>query len=183
MVKPNAVLNVSPPTLAFVGWSGSGKTTLIESVLPLLRAAHLRVALIKHSHHHFDIDHPGKDTYRYRQAGASEILITSPSRWAIMHDHATRQEPTLADSLAKLSPTDLVLVEGFSREPGAKIEVFRASLGKPRLTRHNPEVIAVASDSHCADAVVTLDLNAASDVAEFIIAWRIKQLAQLQPSS
>jgi molybdopterin-guanine dinucleotide biosynthesis protein B len=138
--------------LGIVGWSGSGKTTLLVAILPLLRVAGLSVSTIKHAHHGFDLDKPGKDSHRHREAGAHEVLIASSRRWALMHE-TTGPEPGLPDLLARLEPVDLVLVEGFKSHPYPKLEVFRPVLGKPSLWDREPEVVAVASDS-------TLDIGA-----------------------
>jgi molybdopterin-guanine dinucleotide biosynthesis protein B len=132
--------------LGIVGWSGSGKTTLLVSLLPLFAARGLTVSTVKHAHHGFDMDQPGKDTHRHRQAGAREVLVTSGARWALLHEVAG-PEPALPDLLARLEPVDLVLVEGFKSHPFPKLEVFRPALGKPPIWPDAPEVIAVASDA------------------------------------
>lgn len=132
--------------LGIVGWSGSGKTTLLVALLPLLRAQGLRVSTIKHTHHGFDMDRPGKDTYRHREAGAQEVLVASGTRWALLHE-IQGEEPTLPYLLTKLEPVDLVLVEGFKAHPYPKLEVHRPSLGKPPIWPDAPDVAAVASDS------------------------------------
>jgi molybdopterin-guanine dinucleotide biosynthesis protein B len=132
--------------LGIVGWSGSGKTTLLVAVLPLLRAAGLSVSTIKHAHHGFDMDLPGKDSHRHRLAGAREVLVVSSRRWALLHE-VVGPEPDLPDLLARMAPVDLVLVEGFKSHPYPKLEVFRPELGKPSLWNSEPEVVAVASDS------------------------------------
>ena len=130
----------------FAGWSGSGKTTLIEQVIPRFVAHGWRVALIKHAHHAFDIDRPGKDSYRHRHAGCTEVLITSGIRWALMHELRGEGELSLDDALARLSPSDLVLVEGWKTSPIPKLEVFRAGLGKPLLYRNDPHIVGIATD-------------------------------------
>jgi molybdopterin-guanine dinucleotide biosynthesis adapter protein len=132
--------------LGIVGWPGSGKTTLLIAVLPLLRASGLSVSTIKHAHHGFDMDQPGKDSYRHRLAGAHEVLVTSSRRWALLHE-AEGSEPGLPDLLGRLASVDLVLVEGFNSHPYPKLEVFRPILGKPSLWNREPQVVAVASDS------------------------------------
>lgn len=154
--------------IGFAGWSGSGKTTLVEQVIGLLEERGLVVSLIKHAHHEFEIDHPGKDSYRHRHAGCREVLITSANRWAIMHELRGRDELTLAEALAQLSPCDLVLVEGFKHEPIPKIEIYRAAIGKPQLFPNDRHVIAVASDQPVATALPQLDLNQPAAIAEFI---------------
>jgi molybdopterin-guanine dinucleotide biosynthesis adapter protein len=132
--------------LGIVGWPGSGKTTLIVTVLPLLRTFGLSVSTIKHVHHGFDMDQPGKDSHRHRLAGAREVLIASSRRWALLHE-SEGSEPNLPDLLSHLESVDVVLVEGFKRHPFPKLEVFRPILGKPPLWDREPEVVAVASDA------------------------------------
>lgn len=131
----------------FAGWSGSGKTTLIEQVIPLLVARGLVVSVIKHGHHRFDVDRPGKDSYRHREAGCTEVLITSGLRWALMHELRGQHEPTLHESLRLLSPCDLALVEGFKTAPIPKLEIWRAGVGKPPLHPEDPFILAIATDS------------------------------------
>ncbi len=130
----------------FAGYSGSGKTTLIERLLPLFVADGRRVSVIKQSHHDIDIDKPGKDSWRHRQAGATEVLLTSPRRWMLMHESRDAPEPSLAEHLARLSPCDLVLVEGFRHGRLPKIEVWRQPLGKPWLHPDDPNILAVVAD-------------------------------------
>ena len=130
----------------FAGWSGSGKTTLIEQVIAHLATEGIRVALIKHAHHSFDIDHIGKDSHRHREAGATEVMISSGKRWAIMHEMRGAPELSLAEALARLSPCDLVLVEGYKREPLPKLEVWRTAVGKPLLFPEDEHIIALATD-------------------------------------
>jgi molybdopterin-guanine dinucleotide biosynthesis adapter protein len=131
--------------LGVVGWSGSGKTTLITAILPLLRQAGLTVSTIKHTHHGFDMDRPGKDSFRHREAGAHEVLVASSRRWALLHEVAAN-EPDLPALLDRLEPVDLVLVEGFKTHPFAKLEVHRPTLGKPPIWPTETGVIAVATD-------------------------------------
>jgi molybdopterin-guanine dinucleotide biosynthesis protein B len=131
----------------FAGWSGSGKTTLIEQVIPLLVIRGLRVSLIKHAHHRFDVDHPGKDSYRHRHAGCGEVMITSGERWALMHELRGGPELTLEQTLARLSPCDLVLVEGYKSAPIPKLEIWRAAAGKPLLYPGDPYIVAIATDT------------------------------------
>ena len=128
------------------GWSNSGKTTLIERLLPLLAACGLRVSVVKHAHQKFDIDRPGKDSFRFREAGSHEVLISSPARWALMREHQEADEPGLHELLTHLSPCDLVLVEGFKREAIPKLEVHRVALGKPLLFPDDGHIVAIASD-------------------------------------
>src|SRR3546814_905780 len=132
--------------LGIAGWSGAGKTTLLSELIPLLVVSGLRVSTIKHAHHDFDIDQPGKDSYRHRHAGAHEVLVSSARRFALMHEHRGEPEPTLDELLAKLAPVDLVLVEGFKASAHPKIEVWRPSVGKPMRQPQDPHIIAVASD-------------------------------------
>ncbi len=147
--------------LALVGWSGSGKTTLLVALLPLLRAAGLTVSTVKHAHHAFDLDRPGKDSYRHRAAGAAEVLVASGTRWALLHELAAGAEtPDPVALAARLAPVDLVLAEGFKDAAVAKLEVHRPALGKPPLWPDRPEVLAVAADSPlpaCPRPVLPLD--------------------------
>jgi molybdopterin-guanine dinucleotide biosynthesis adapter protein len=130
----------------FAGWSGSGKTTLIERVIGHLTSQGVRVSLIKHAHHEFDIDQSGKDSYRHRAAGASEVLISSANRWALMRELRGEPELSLRQAIARFSPCDLVLVEGYKREAIPKIEVWRAELHKPLLFPVDPSILALAAD-------------------------------------
>jgi molybdopterin-guanine dinucleotide biosynthesis protein B len=160
--------------LGIVGWSGSGKTTLLTAILPLLRAAGLRVSTIKHTHHDFDMDRPGKDSFRHRQAGAHEVLIASGTRWALLHEVEGPEQP-LASLLTKLDPVDLVLVEGYKTDPFPKLEVHRPSLGKPPIWVDSPNIIAVATDSDIEiGARAMLRLNEPETVAIWIMAWIAK---------
>ena len=156
-------------TFGFAGWSGSGKTTLIEQLIPLFAKRGLRVSLIKHAHHSFDVDHPGKDSYRHRQAGASEILVTSSRRWVLMHELRGGQEPSFEDQVKHLSPCDLLLVEGFKFAPIPKLEVWRAETGEALLHPNDPHVVAVASDAKVETRLPLLDLNDPPAIAEFIV--------------
>ena len=157
--------------LGFAGYSGSGKTTLLEKVIPLLKQHGLRVSVIKHAHHDFDIDKPGKDTFRHRQAGAHEVMIASGHRWALMHELAKETEPSLDQLCAHLSPCDLVLVEGYKTEPIAKLEVHRAATGHPLLYPNDPHIIAVVTDSQAPLSLPTFDLNHAQQVADYILEY------------
>jgi molybdopterin-guanine dinucleotide biosynthesis protein B len=156
------------PVFGFAGWSGSGKTTLIEQLIPRLVARGLRVSLIKHAHHAFDIDKPGKDSWRHREAGASEVLIASDRRWVLMHELRGAEPPTLRQQVALLSPCDLVLVEGYKAAPIPKIEVHRPTLGKPLLHPADPHIVAVASDAPVDTTLPRLDLNRPEEVAAFL---------------
>jgi molybdopterin-guanine dinucleotide biosynthesis protein B len=156
-------------TFGFAGWSGSGKTTLIEKLIPRLVGRGLRVALIKHAHHAFDVDQPGKDSYRHRHAGASEVLVTSSRRWVMIHELRGAQEPSFEEHMKRLSPCDLVLVEGFKFAPIPKIEVWRAATGEPFLHPNDPHIVAVASDTRFESALPLLDLNDDGGVAAFVL--------------
>jgi molybdopterin-guanine dinucleotide biosynthesis protein B len=153
------------------GWSGSGKTTLLTRLIPLLTARGFRISTLKHAHHGFDVDQPGKDSYVHRQAGAVEVMVSSANRWALMHEHRGAPEPGLEDLLPHMSPVDLVIVEGFKRHRHPKLEVFRPSVGKPLLCREDPTVLAVASDETIADLPVPrLELEDVAGIADFVLA-------------
>jgi molybdopterin-guanine dinucleotide biosynthesis adapter protein len=146
--------------IGLAGWSGSGKTTLVTKVIPVLVERGLRVATVKHAHHDFDTDQPGKDSWLHRRAGASEVAIVSARRWAIVHELGRESEPELMEILTKLSPVDLVIVEGFKRHPHPKLEVYRAEVGKPLLHPDDDCIVAVATDKALPEAqvpVVMLD--------------------------
>jgi molybdopterin-guanine dinucleotide biosynthesis protein B len=132
--------------IGLAGWSGAGKTTLLTRVIPYLAERGLRVSVIKHAHHGFDVDVPGKDSWRHREAGAAEVLVSSTRRWALMHELRGAGEPRLPELLAKLARVDLVIIEGFKREPHRKIEVHRAANGKPLLFPDDPGVVGIATD-------------------------------------
>ena len=152
------------------GWSGSGKTTVLVRLVPLLAGRGLRVSTVKHAHHGFDIDHPGKDSYRHRGAGATEVLVASAKRWALIHELHEAPEPELAELLARMTPVDLVLIEGFKRDPHPKLEIWRRSNGKPLLCPDDPHIVAVASDEPVEGLPVPrLDLNDTDALARFII--------------
>ena len=155
--------------LGVVGWSGSGKTALLVALLPLLRVGGLRVSTIKHAHHGFDMDRPGKDSYRHREAGAHEVLVAASGRWALLHE-VVGPEPTLTELLEKLEPVDLVLVEGFKSHPFPKLEVYRPALSKPPIWRTESDVVAVASDEPTdADGRTCLPLNDPVSVAQWVM--------------
>ena len=151
------------------GWSGSGKTTLLTGLIPELVARGLTVSTIKHAHHEFDIDRPGKDSWRHRQAGASEVMVASGRRWALMHELRGAAEPALDELVAHMNPVDLLLVEGFKRHPHPKIEVHRPSLGKPLIYPDDPHVIAVAADAALAAPIPLLPLSDPGAVAAFLL--------------
>src|SRR5438552_10346370 len=132
--------------IGLAGWSGAGKTTLLARVIPHLLGKGLRVSVIKHAHHEFDVDVPGKDSWIHRQSGASEVLVSSTRRWALMHELRGAAEPRLQELLAKMSRVDLVVVEGIKREPHRKIEVHRAANGKKLLFLNDPAIVGIATN-------------------------------------
>lgn len=156
--------------IGLAGWSGAGKTTLLARLIPVLVARGLRVATIKHAHHAFDVDHPGKDSHVHRTAGASEVLVSSARRWVQIHEIGDAPEATLPDLLRRLSPCDLVVVEGFKRDAHAKLEVYRAANGKPPLHPDDPRIVAVASDEAQPQAgVPVVDLDAVEAIADLVL--------------
>lgn len=157
------------PVFGLAGRSGSGKTTLIEAMLPLLAAAGLKVSVIKHSHHDFEMEPPGKDSARFRQAGAQEVMVASPFRYAIVHELRGAPEPSLQEQVARLAPVDLVLVEGFKHADIPRIEVYRPALGKPPLHADDARFLAVATDAPLDTRLPCLPLNEPAAVAEFIL--------------
>ncbi len=154
--------------LGLAGWSGSGKTTLLIAVIPELAARGLSVSTIKHAHHEFDIDRPGKDSWRHREAGAGEVMVASARRWALMHELRGAVEPTLDELVLHMSPCDLLLVEGFKRHSHPKIEVHRPALGKTLIYPDDPDIVAIASDEVLAAPIPLLPLGDAGAVAAFI---------------
>lgn len=153
------------------GWSGSGKTTLVTRLVPELLRRGLTVSTLKHAHHAFDVDQPGKDSWRHREAGATEVMVSSANRWALMHEHRGAPEATLEELIRHMTPVDLLLVEGFKDQPHPKLEVHRPALGKPLLCRGNPHIVAVASDAPIAGLAVPLfALDDAAAIASFIVA-------------
>lgn len=155
----------------FAGYSNSGKTTLIEMLIPRFVARGLRVSLIKHAHHGFDLDRPGKDSYRHREAGATEVFLVSSKRWVLMHELRDEEEPSLEAQMAIMAPCDLVLVEGFKYTAIPKIEVHRPANGKPVLYPDNANIIAVACDAPLSSScpLPVLDLNDIDAIAAFIL--------------
>ena len=152
------------------GWSGSGKTTLMRALIPALTGRGLRVSTLKHAHHAFDVDQPGKDSYEHREAGATEVLVASAERWALMHELRGAPEPTTAQLIELMNPVDIVLIEGFKQEDHDKIEVHRPSLGKPLLCPDDPHIVVVASDAALDGLPVPrLDLNDVAAIANFVI--------------
>ncbi len=163
MTRHGAVVGIA-------GWSGSGKTSLIVRLIPALVAKGYRVATVKHAHHEFDIDIPGKDSYEHRAAGAVEVVVSSARRWAVVHENCGEPEPALGDILGRLSPADIVLVEGYKDEPHEKIEVWRGGAGRRPLYEDNPGIVAVATDDPAGiRSIPALDINDAAGVASFII--------------
>ncbi|KPK46976.1 MAG: molybdopterin-guanine dinucleotide biosynthesis protein B [Thiotrichales bacterium SG8_50] len=166
-------ISSSVPLIGFAAVSGTGKTTLLRALLPLLNARGLRVGVIKHAHHTFDIDVPGKDSYELRRAGATQTLVGSRHRWALVTETPGSEEPRLAELLLHLSPDslDLVLVEGFKAEAFPKIELHRPALGHPLMCRTDPSIIALATDAPVQDApsLPLLDLNDPASVVAFIV--------------
>jgi len=153
----------------FAGWSGSGKTTLIEKLIPLFVARGLKVSLIKHAHHTFDVDQPGKDSYRHRHAGCQEVLVSSSRRWALVHELRGAPEPGFAELIERVSPCDLLLIEGFKREKVPKLEIYRASVGEALLYSQDPSIVAIASDERLETKLPQFDLNDGPAIAVFIL--------------
>jgi len=167
-------MNITLPVLGFAAFSGTGKTTLLKQLIPLLAAQGVRVAVIKHAHHNFDIDQPGKDSYELRKAGATQMLVASSQRRALMTENTTPQEPRLHELITCLDPEniELVLIEGFKHVPFPKIELHRQALGKTLLYPQDPDIIALASD-HPADCheLPSLDINDTTAISTFILNW------------
>ena len=165
---------LTPKVFGFAGWSGSGKTTLIERVISHLAGSGVRVSLIKHAHHNFDVDQPGKDSYRHRAAGASEVLVSSANRWAIMHELRGEPELTLRQAIGLFSACDVVLVEGYKRESIPKLEVWRAELGKALLFPGDANIVALASNDLLPSDVrepsfTRFGLSDVAEIAEFVM--------------
>jgi molybdopterin-guanine dinucleotide biosynthesis protein B len=150
--------------IGLAGWSGAGKTTLLAKLIPGIVARGLKVSTLKHAHHAFDVDQPGKDSHTHRMAGATEVLVASERRFALIHELRGEAEPRLPELLARLTPVDLVIIEGYKRDPHPKLEVFRAEIGKPLIHPDDPHVVAIASDvplPHAKVPRVALDDTAA----------------------
>jgi molybdopterin-guanine dinucleotide biosynthesis protein MobB len=179
-----AAHRLTRPLLGFVAYSGTGKTTLLEKLIPLLQERGIRIALLKHAHHDFDIDQPGKDSYRLRLAGAGQVMIASHKRWALMNENPEHEgEPRLAELLQKFDPArfDLLLVEGFKHESYPKIELQRQALAKPALHPNDPDIIALASDQpDCDTPIPWLDINRPETIADFIEQWLARRPLQKQ---
>lgn len=153
-----------------VGWKNAGKTGLMERLVAEICNRGLTVSTVKHAHHVFDVDHPGKDSYRHRAAGATEVLLASRKRVALMHELRDAEEPTLEALLSKLAPVDLVLIEGYKRDAHAKIEAFRAETGNPLIATDDPTIKAVASDTPLTLDRVVFELDDTVAIADFILA-------------
>ena len=156
--------------IGLAGWSGSGKTTLITKVLPVLIRRGLKVSTLKHAHHGFDLDQPGKDSFMHRTAGASEVIISSGKRWAVLHELREEPEWNMPALLQKITPVDLVLVEGYKRESFPKIEVYRIENGKPLLHGEDGYIVAIASNTSLPDVKLpVIDLNDIEAVADALL--------------
>jgi molybdopterin-guanine dinucleotide biosynthesis protein B len=156
--------------IGLAGWSGSGKTTLLARAIPRLVTRGLRVSTLKHAHHGFDLDQPGKDSHTHRAAGATEVLVGSAKRWALVHELRGAREPRLPELLRKLTPVDLVIVEGYKREPHPKLEVYRAGLGKPLLHPDDPHIVAIAAHAPAPEArVPVVDIDDIDAIVEMLL--------------
>jgi molybdopterin-guanine dinucleotide biosynthesis adapter protein len=155
----------------FAGYSGSGKTTLIEQLIPLFTARGFTVSLVKHAHHTFEVDQPGKDSYRHRKAGCTEVLVTSSRRWALIHELRGAPEPELSEQTKHMSACDLLLVEGYKRERIPKLEVYRAEVGEPLIHPHDENIVAIASDTRLKTTLPQFDLNAPEPIAAFVLRY------------
>jgi molybdopterin-guanine dinucleotide biosynthesis adapter protein len=171
--------------IGLAGWSGSGKTTLITKLIPRLNARGLRVSTLKHAHHGFDLDQPGKDSFMHRAAGATEVIVSSARRWAVLHELREEPEWNLPDLLAKLSPVDLILVEGFKRDRAVpKLEIHRLANGKPLLYPDDPSIVAIACDSTLpAPPVLLVDLNDIDAVVDVLLEYAAPVSAALKGTS
>ena len=152
----------------FAGYSGSGKTTLIENVIPVLIRRGLRVSLVKHAHHAFDVDQPGKDSYRHRKAGAGEVMLTSAKRWILMHENIEEPESELPEQLQRMSPCDLVLVEGFKKQSIPKLEIHRKAHGAPFLFANDPHIVGIATDEAVVSKLAQFSLEDYETIAAFV---------------
>lgn len=160
--------------IGLAGWSGSGKTTLVTKVIPRLIARGLRVSTLKHAHHGFDLDQPGKDSFFHRAAGATEVIISSAKRFAILHELREEPEWDLPDLVGKMSPVDLVLVEGYKRDAFPKLEIHRAANGKPLIHPDDPHIVAVASDVALpAAGVPVVDLDDIEAIADLLVKYAV----------
>ena len=158
--------------MGIVGWSGSGKTSLLVELLPILKGRGLTVSTMKHAHHRFDVDKPGKDSFQHREAGASEVLVVTSSRWVLMHESREEPEPSIEALIDRMTPVDLLLIEGFKTHPHPKLEIHRESEGKPLLCPDDPNIVAVASDRPVPGLdLPRLDLNDPPAIADFILRY------------
>jgi molybdopterin-guanine dinucleotide biosynthesis protein B len=156
--------------LGMTGWSGAGKTTLLTKLIPELVRRGISVSTMKHAHHGFDVDTPGKDSYEHREAGATEVLVSSAKRWALMHEIRGAAEPAAAELIQHMTPVDLILIEGFKREAHDKVEIYRESNGKPLLSTGDPSFVAVFSDQAVPQtSLPVIDLNDTAAIADFIM--------------
>jgi molybdopterin-guanine dinucleotide biosynthesis protein B len=156
--------------MGLVGWSGSGKTSVMVELLPILKEKGIKVSTMKHAHHRFDVDKPGKDSFRHREAGASEVLVVTSSRWVLMHESRDESEPSIESLIERMTPVDLLLIEGFKTHHHPKLEIHRESEGKPLLCPDDPEIVAVASDRPLPDLKIPcLDLNDPALIVKFIL--------------
>jgi len=166
--------NRQQPVMGVMGPSGSGKTTLLSDLIPILTKRGFTVSTVKHTHHGFDVDKPGKDSYRHREAGAQEVLLASANRWALLHEVGAEAEPNMVDLIAKMTPVDILLIEGFKKHDFPKIEVFRPSIGKPLLSAQDQSVVAIATDDQNDPRLKDvrcglLDLGNIHAIADFIV--------------
>lgn len=160
--------------IGLAGWSGSGKTTLLSQLIPELTSRGLRVSTIKHAHHKFDVDQPGKDSFQHRQAGATEVMVSSANRWALMHELRNAPEPSLKELILQMSEVDLLLVEGFKHDLHPKLEVYRPSVGKPMLNPNDDCIVAIASDSALPAArVPVVDIGDLASIADIALAHAV----------
>ena len=153
----------------FAGWSGSGKTTLIEQLIPRFTQRGLKISLIKHAHHNFDVDKPGKDSYRHREAGCQEVLVSSGRRWVLMHELRGAEEPTLDQQISRISPCDLLLIEGYKTDPLPKLEIYREENAKPFLYPQDHHIVGIASDVPVKSTLPVFDLNDHQAIARFVL--------------
>jgi len=172
--------------IGLAGWSGSGKTTLLTKAIPRLRARGLTVSTLKHAHHTFEVDQPGKDSFAHRAAGATEVLVGAASRWALVHELRGEEEPDLTALLRRLSPVDLVLIEGYKQAAHPKLEVHRAAVGKTLLHPNDPHIVAIAADSPLPQATVpVIPLDDVEAIVDALMAYAapIETLSHLSPQA
>lgn len=155
----------------FAGWSGSGKTTLVKAVIPALIERGLKVSTIKHTHHNFDIDKPGKDSYEHRMAGAHEVVITGASRWALLHENRGEEEPDIDFLLGRMADVDLVLIEGFKSYPHPKLEVYRPEVDKPILSTDDQSIVAIATNTEIETNIPKLPIDDIDAISDFVMSY------------